>query len=165
MIFNYAIDASWAKPTPNPPTDVPYDFPISANEPEAFDVQINFPTNTLQYMDGGQVTGQLTAQAVVSDWQGIKSGNMQNEVDEVDVFAPSLLTAGVKLDFAYQNAIEAVYQADLTPFIKTLNSADPHLLLAQVKAKNAGTYTQGGQPRVRTKKFPRTRHRPWKFRR
>ncbi len=144
IIFNYAIDASWAKPDPSPPVEVPDDFPMNANQPEAFRTQIVFPNNTLTYLEGGGVAGELRVSALVSDWQGIAAGDIHDEVFSVTAFAPTLLSEAVTLDLVAESFDHAEYQADLTPYLLALNSADPHLLLVMVRAQDAGDYTQGG---------------------
>jgi hypothetical protein len=70
IIFNYAIDASWAQPTVNPPS-VPTDFPMAANAPEAFIVRADVTENTLWAIEGtGQGGGELTLSIECRDWQG-----------------------------------------------------------------------------------------------
>ncbi len=143
--FNYAIDASWYFPTPNPPSEVPDDFPISANQPEAFRIQIVYPANTLEYLDGGGVSGGLRVQANVSDWQGIYTGSLAQEIDSVTAWAPTLLTGPVTLDFVAESFNHATYEADVTSSLQQLSSGDPHLLLVSVQAPATdGTYTQSG---------------------
>ena len=144
VIFNYAVDASWVAPSPNPPEQVPDDFPIEANQPEPFRVQLSFPTNTLEYLEGGKVSGKLSIQAAVSDWQGIASGNIHSQITSVTAVIPTLLISPVSLTFLYETPFEAVYEADLTPYLRTdLTSADPHLALVEVAVPDA-LYTQGG---------------------
>ena len=58
VIYGYAVDASWAAPIVNPPVQIPADFPIEANQPEAFLVQLQVEDNTLFYdFDSGQGGG------------------------------------------------------------------------------------------------------------
>jgi len=145
IIFNYAIDASWDLPSPNPPAEVPDDFPISANQPEPFRTQIIFPTNSLEYLVGGSVSGELRVRAEVSDWQGIAFGDIQSQISSVTVYAPTLLMVPVTLDFVTESFDHAVYEDDVTPYLLPLQSDDPHLIL--VRVETAGwwfDYTQGG---------------------
>jgi len=68
--FNYAVDASWKSADPNPPQEVPDDFPIEANQPEPYWIEVDEFNNTLWYADddcGGNVNYYIT----VHDWQGI----------------------------------------------------------------------------------------------
>lgn len=68
--FNYAVDASWDTPDPNPPVNLPEDFPINANQPEPWFIEVTETNNTLWYEDtehGGNVNYDL----VVHDWQGV----------------------------------------------------------------------------------------------
>jgi len=41
LIFNYAVDASWEFPTGDYPWTFPDDYPISANSPEAYNIECN----------------------------------------------------------------------------------------------------------------------------
>jgi hypothetical protein len=144
VVFNYAIDASWVAPEPNPPDNVPDDFPIAANQPEAFLVDVSFPTNTLTYLEGGQVSGQLTVQVKISDWQGLASGSMHDEIGFVYAMAPTLITGFKELELVSENALEATYSADVSSSLLALNSTDPHIMLVSIVAQNAGNYTQFG---------------------
>jgi hypothetical protein len=144
IIFNYAIDAHWNAPSPNPPVQVPDDFPIIANEPEPFIVELSFPKNTLQYIDGGTVEGELKVRAAVSDWQGIAAGIIHDQISVIRISAPTLFNGEIDLDFVEETALQATYEADLTPSLNNLVDATPHYLLARVEASGAGNYKQGG---------------------
>jgi len=143
--FNYAIDASWNPPSPNPPGEVPDDFPMSANQPEPFRIQIVFPVNSLEYLVGGSVTGDLRVRAIISDWQGMDAGDIQSEIAEVTVWAPTLLNDVVTLDYVTESFDHATYEAEVSNYILQLDTADPHMLLVSAEtAASDGTYTQGG---------------------
>lgn len=49
FVFNYAVDACWAKPDGGPPYSVPDDFPKEANRSEAYQVSVTETLNTLWY--------------------------------------------------------------------------------------------------------------------
>ena len=68
VTFGYAVDASWAPPANNPP-DVPDDFPISANMPEAYKLQFIPITNTLWSEPGVGNGGDIRFKIKVYDWQ------------------------------------------------------------------------------------------------
>ena len=145
IIFNYAIDVCWEEPVPNPPSEVPDDFPMAANQPEPFDIQVVIPSNTLEYLAGGGVTGDLRVQAMVADWQGMDAANMQAEINYVGVSAPTLLTGEIELGFVTENLDYVIYESDVTSgLLPGLSQAGTHMII--VRAESAGTvdYTQGG---------------------
>ncbi|MCK4720659.1 hypothetical protein KAU08_08370, partial [bacterium] len=49
VLFGYVIDGCWDFPVPNPPDAVPDDFPIEANQPEAYDIVVAAKANSLYY--------------------------------------------------------------------------------------------------------------------
>jgi len=65
--FKYAITASWEKPDGDPPWSVSH-FPITANQPEAYQVSILDVGSTL-YKEGASAGGDLNLQITVFDWQ------------------------------------------------------------------------------------------------
>ncbi len=67
LVFNYAVDASWTMPDGSPPYDVPDDFPPGANRPEAWNISVEIPANTL-YNDGEENGGELSLNVLVYDW-------------------------------------------------------------------------------------------------
>jgi len=145
VVFNYAVDASWGPPLINPPDEVPDDFPINANQPEPFGIRIIFPENTLQYLEGGEVVGNLRIRAVVSDWQGLMDGNVQDEIDAVGIFSPDLFIEPVELSYVTESFDHAVYEADVTQYLLPLYDADPRLVLVMARNGNlTESYTQGG---------------------
>jgi len=69
LVFNYAVDASWAPPTVNPPVNIPDDFPMEANRPEAYRYEIQNMDNTLIYHSGtGFSDGMLNMSVYIYDW-------------------------------------------------------------------------------------------------
>lgn len=79
--FGYAIDASWVPPTVNPPTQVPGDFPILANCPEAYQISITLP-------DGEELLRCIgdTAEMLIDiyDWQSL------DDIELVTVECPAI---------------------------------------------------------------------------
>jgi len=69
FVFNYAVDCSWAAPSPNPPVDIPGDFPMEANQAEPWFFEVTETLNSLWYEDGDW-GGNLHYELVVHDWQG-----------------------------------------------------------------------------------------------
>jgi len=70
LVFNYAVDASWEPPDPNPPIAIPGDFAMNANAPEAYRVDPRIISNDLFYFDAGNRGGSAEIEIDVYDWQG-----------------------------------------------------------------------------------------------
>ncbi|MCX6645770.1 MAG: hypothetical protein NTY09_05365 [bacterium] len=72
LYFNYAIDANWEAPDMSDPDIViPDDFPVSANRPEPYWIEIESMDNTLTYNTATQeASGSLGLTIVVYDWFG-----------------------------------------------------------------------------------------------
>jgi hypothetical protein len=66
--FGYAIDASWAPPSQDPP-DVPDDFPLEANMPEPYFVSMTVIANTLWSQQGMAGGGDIRFLLKVYDHQ------------------------------------------------------------------------------------------------
>ncbi|MCK4719422.1 hypothetical protein KAU08_02110, partial [bacterium] len=115
VVFGYVIDGSWDIPDPNPPLEVPDDFPIAANQPEAYHVAVAEKVNTLFYdTETDLAGGVLRIQANVHDWQGQNNGDIASEVDAVRVFSPGLFNGGADVGYDSQTAVKTIYKADLT---------------------------------------------------
>jgi len=93
IVFNYAVDASWEAVQP-PPTVLPDDFPLIANCPEAFLIEIDETLNTLYNVPGIGSGGTLGLDIHVHDWQGALDGtpDVPGEVSEVTIESPGLFT-------------------------------------------------------------------------
>ncbi|HDS30358.1 MAG TPA: hypothetical protein ENN67_04860, partial [Firmicutes bacterium] len=144
--FGYAVGASWAPANIKPPAEVPDDFPIEANQPEAFYIASSAKVNTLYYdSESGTGGGVLRMQFNVHDWQGMNSGNIAGEVEIVRVFSPDLFASGVNASFQEQNMFRAIYTADLSSAVNPTSSGDS-VMIVRVGAQDAGTYDQGFGP-------------------
>ena len=147
--FGYAVDAAWNTPDPNPPVEVPDDFPINANQPEPFHVALSVALNTL-YFDteaaGGGVGGGLLALDIeVSDWQGIASGDIHSEITSVFIFSPDLFDTGVEAAFVDQDSTRARYRVDLSD-VAVPSHAGETLLVCKVASADGSTYQQAPAP-------------------
>jgi len=70
LYFNYAVDASWAKPANDPPM-IPNDFPLEANSDEAFILKADVTSNSLWAIEGTPLAGgELELEIECWDWQG-----------------------------------------------------------------------------------------------
>ncbi len=146
VVFGYAIDACWAKPTPNPPDDVPDDFPIEANMPEAFDIHLKPLVNTLYYdSESGIGGGVLRLRANVHDWQGQLAGDIPGEVDGIQVFVPDMFAGGVSLSYLNESATKVRYYIDLTGTAVPKHSGNT-VLAVKVGSNGGPSYDQGVAP-------------------
>lgn len=69
LLFNYAVDASWASPTSKPPTP-PDDFPQKANMTEPYWIEIDEWVNTLWWEMWEGYGGNVFYNITIHDWQG-----------------------------------------------------------------------------------------------
>jgi len=144
VAYGYAIDCSWNPPSPNPPGDVPNDFPIEANQPEAFHVALIPTVNTLYYdEETGAGGGVLRLKTLVHDWQGQEAGSIPPEVSHVSIFAPSLMTGGVTAEYLNETAIKARYTADLSG-LAVPTQAGEAIVICRVESSDGSTYHQAG---------------------
>lgn len=91
IYFDYAIDASWALPSPNPPTKIPENFPMNANAPEAFIVETSILENTLASTPIGVTgDGQLKLSIDVWDWQAMAAGSYAGQVGDIRLYSPDI---------------------------------------------------------------------------
>ncbi len=146
VVYGYAIDCAWNPPSPNPPGEVPDDFPMNANQPEAYRIGIKTVANTLYYDDEfGVGGGVLRLEIGVFDWQGQAAGNIPPEIDAVRIIAPDLMPSGVDGILQYKTAEKAVYMADLTGVAEP-SEAGETLVICRVASSDGSTYQQTGAP-------------------
>lgn len=90
IYFDYAIDASWSQPAVKPPVNLPGDFPIYANMPEAFLMKPSVISNTLQGIPGGGGTGagELVLKVEIFDWQAWANFKYTDQVPYVNLYSP-----------------------------------------------------------------------------
>ena len=68
-LIQYAVDANWTAPTGDSPTPKPIDdFPLEANCPEAFHVEVDTLGTTAFYVNDGEKGGDLVLAIEVFDW-------------------------------------------------------------------------------------------------
>ena len=146
VIFGYAVDASWAPPSPNPPGEIPDDFPIVANQPEAYYINAAPTVSTLYYdEETGRGGGVYRLQMNVHDWQGQAAGNVADQVDGVSVYSPDVFSGGIDAVFLNQTAEKARYSVDLTGAAVPSHSGSS-ILAIRVGSKGGPTYQQGPAP-------------------
>jgi len=146
VIYGYAIDCSWDFPTPNPPGEIPDNFPIEANQPEAYRIGLIPTINSLWY-DSETATGGglLKLQVHAYDWQGQLAGDIPSEISEVRVFAPDIMASGTSGTFLNVSPIKARYTADLWGLVSP-TEAGPAKVICRVGSTDGSTYQQGGAP-------------------
>jgi len=139
VIFNYAVDASWAPPVPNPPGEIPDDFPMEANQPEAFYLLPRADVNTLGFEAGTGGRGNLLLTLEVYDWQGQALGNIADEVSTVRVFAPELFSGGQTMSLVEDTGVKAVYSVDLSGIVNPARSGE-HQVIFRVGSNDGLKY-------------------------
>ena len=141
--YGYAVGASWATPDINPPGEIPDDFPIEANQPEAFYIAAATMANSLYYdSESGTGGGVLRVLMNIHDWQGIDAGAIADEIEAVRLFSPGLFSGGVDAVFMEETSIRAVYTADLTADVAPTEAGDS-LVVIQAGSQDGPAYDQG----------------------
>ena len=145
VIYGLGIDCSWDLPTPNPPMDVPNDFPIAANQLEAYRIHVNTLTEMLYYdssvTKGG---GFLEVEIFAWDWQGQQAGIVESEIASVNIYSPDMWSGAVPAVFANSTPTYARYTADLTGTVSPTHAGPTQVIIEVVSVD--GTYDQVGQP-------------------
>jgi len=144
--FGYAVDCSWDLPDPNPPLEIPDDFPIEGNQPEAFRIVMQPTANTLYYdSESAKSGGVIRFQINIHDWQGMADGNIEDEISGARIYAPGLYTGGFDASFLDETALKARYTIDLTG-IAFPDQAGPTQVFCAVVSADGSTYEQGAEP-------------------
>jgi hypothetical protein len=114
-LFYYAVDASWAYPSGNPP-EVPDDYPPNANCHEAWYIRYDVIQNTLEYnTDTEEGSGELMLYITLCDWQGMMNGAIAPQIEGVNIHSTDLYGFKVATgELIYDDGIQAMYLADLT---------------------------------------------------
>ena len=143
IVYGYAVDAAWAAPDVNPPNEVPDDFPINANQPEAFYIALGQKANSMYYdTESGMSGGVLRLQANVHDWQGMDSGDIQGEIVNVLVYCPELWSGGAFMDLLDETAYNARFTLDLSD-LATPAAAGNEILMVRAASLGPEEYDQG----------------------
>jgi len=146
VIYGYAIDASWNMPSPNPPAEVPDDFPIEANQPDPYRVVLQSTFNNLYYdVDTTTGGGVLRLQINVHDWQGQLAGDIASEITSVQIYAPGLMAGPVDAVFLNESADKVRYTADLAGFASP-PAVGEYKVICRVESSDGSTYQQAAAP-------------------
>lgn len=91
--IGYVVDASWGLPDPNPPQNIPEDFPIEANCIEAFRISA--------HVDEGltETYGTAECEIEIYDWQG--TSTISGVVIECPALFQGTMAAQLDMDFGY----------------------------------------------------------------
>jgi hypothetical protein len=145
VVYGIGIDCCWDVPVPNPPSAVPDDFPIQANQPEAYRIHMNPVLNSLYYDTGAAKGGGLLEMEVFAwDWQGQQAGNIHSEIDSIKLYSPGMWTGGIAATYDSDTGVFAKYVVDLTGTAVPTH-VGPVKIFARVQSIN-GSYNQVGQP-------------------
>jgi hypothetical protein len=145
VIYGIGIDCCWDVPVPNPPSAVPDDFPIQANQPEAYRIVMNPVLNSLYYDTGAAKGGGFLEMEIFAyDWQGQQAGNIPDEIASVTLYSPGMWTGGIAATYNSESSKFAKYTADLTGTAIPTHTG-PIQIFAKVQSVG-GTYNQVGQP-------------------
>jgi hypothetical protein len=145
IYYAYAIDVCWAMPNPNPPNEVPDDFPIEANQPEAYRIVAAPFINTLYYdSESGTGGGTVDLKVNVHDWQGQDSGDFPGEIDSVNVFCPELGIDNQNIGLVGWDAYRARYRETFSSLSPA--SAGQVQLFCSASSTDGSTYKQAGAP-------------------
>jgi len=146
VVYGYAVDAAWNLPSPNPPLEVPDDFPMDANQPEAFLVGGEPTVNTLFYdSESGTSGGLMRLIFDIRDWQGMVSGQMGDEIDELIIYAPALFDGPKNAALVFEDSMKAGFALELYGDL-IIAEAGEHLIGIRVPQSDGLKYTQGVGP-------------------
>ncbi|HDS30570.1 MAG TPA: hypothetical protein ENN67_05940, partial [Firmicutes bacterium] len=146
VVYGYAVDASWNFPSPNPPNEIPDDFPINANQPEAYRIDIRPVLNNLYFdTETGASGGSFRMYIDVYDWQGQQAGNVKDQVSVVRVYSPNIYPDSIEATFVEETFGKAVY------FVELMNGAAPvkagkEVIVVRVGSNGGPPYDQGVGP-------------------
>ncbi len=149
-VFNYAVDAchmfdssydGYSTPSLSELPD-PF-FPIEANMPEAFAIEVEPSVNTLYWADDTHFGGDIVLDINIFDWQGIQSAHgIPGEIEEIRVESPALKGTEV-ITTANVTGSDPNYST----YIVELTNCHPDGLLNQeilvTVISNEGTYGVG----------------------
>jgi len=146
IVYGYAIDAAWGLPSPNPPGEVPDDFPIEANQPEAYRIGLMAGLNTLYYdSESGAGGGTLKLQLNVHDWQGQLAGDFGAQMAGARIYAPDLMGSGVDAVYLDDTPVKRRFTVDLTGLASPSKSGETRII-CRVGSTDGSTYVQGSAP-------------------
>ncbi len=146
LLYGYAIDCCWDIPNPNPPSNVPAEFPFTANSNEAFRIAFAKTVSSLYFdSESGLSGGVLRFNINVHDWQGLDTGLIQNEIASISLKSPDLLTSDYSPVFVEEDGYRAIYTANLTG-LAIPSRAGLNQIICEVVSSDGTTYKQAVPP-------------------
>jgi hypothetical protein len=143
--FKYAVSACWAEPLPGSTSPYsPDDFPITANQPEPFQVDFINTGSSAYYEDESDYGGNIVGSIKIRDWQFTGSlSTVKDEIAGVKIESPTLFDGVISLDLDTATLDPDDSLTILIPFtIEDVSPSDAHnqLLLVTVLSANPTTY-------------------------
>jgi PKD repeat protein len=126
--FQYGVIASWQDPVNKPPTDIPGDFPIEANCPEAFTAS-TADQSDMYYVDPSTKGGSLELVLRVLDHQGAGTiSGVHPEIAAVHLETPHGLITGGSASFDSAALDAALLSEDgiSATYLLQVPSVDPY---------------------------------------
>ncbi len=98
--FHFAMDLSFAPATGGNPTPKPIgDFPLAANMPEAFYIDVNMDNSWVWYMDDENRGGNLVLDIEVFDWGAMENPDgISGEIESITLESKTLFPNPVNLE-------------------------------------------------------------------
>ncbi|HEX9746722.1 MAG TPA: hypothetical protein VGB30_14990 [bacterium] len=138
--FQYAIASNWSFPTGSSPPPKPVvDFPMEANCPEAYNIQVRTAGTTAWYINENDLGGNINLQIEVFDWGApTNPGGIDTEIASIWVESPTLFPTAINIPKVstpgsqptsgiYMTQIQNVTPAGLEnqEILVTVRSSDP----------------------------------------
>jgi len=143
IIYGYAVDCSWILPSPNPPEEIPDDFPIEANQPEPYRIDMWTEVNTLYYdTEAGAGGGVLRMRVNVYDWQALAAGDFTGQLTSARIYAPELMSSELGYTLLEETPGKLRLLADLTNQVVPTEAGEA-LVICRFESADGSTYQQG----------------------
>jgi len=141
--YGYAVDASWEAPSVKPPENLPDDFPIEANQPEAYIAELSIVANSLFYdSETGNSGGVLRLETTLCDWQGLVNADIAAEVGSMTAYIPAYYDDGVAFNPGANSWTSASFSLDLTGDLYPMYALEFYVA-AEAESAGGETYDQG----------------------
>ncbi len=137
--FQYAVDASWQGPqNPQNPV-VPDDFPLTANAPEGYAIEVEVVENTLWWLEGIGTGGILRLSIDVYTWH-------PDAIESVKFDSPDIIETPITASVVPgsgggpNDPVYSTYQVDIIPDALTSDGYKDYLITVETNE----TYAQAG---------------------
>jgi len=137
--FQYAVDACWAPPSTMDNPTVPDDFPMAANAPEGYAIQVIEKENTLYWLEGLGTGGKLDLDINVYTWR-------PDAVKRVVLDAPGIIGSPLAATVVNgsgggpDDPVYSTYAIEVVPDALQSDGVKECLITVETEEK----YTQGG---------------------